>query len=316
MYMVTGCAGFIGSNLAERLLNDGYSVIGIDNLNSYYPISLKKENIKTLNQDSNFTFVNASILDRDLMNKHMKDVDIVFHQAAMAGVRNSILFPSKYFETNVQGTTNLLELASKSAEKFILASSSSVYGEVKKNELPVREDREPKPKSPYALSKLHSEKICEMFTNLYGLKTVCLRYFTVYGPRQRPDEAFTKFLIKAIRNEEVQIYGDGKQTRDFTFVDDVVNANILAGKCGKGIYNIGSDRSIKLNDVLGIMGSILGKKIRRIDVERNKADVLHTWADITKAKKELGYSPEVSISDGIMKHFKWCKKYENSNFGF
>jgi len=315
MYMVTGCAGFIGSSLAERLLYDGHSVIGVDNFDPYYPISLKKENIKRLDGNRNFTFVNASILDKSSISRYIKDVKIVFHQAAMAGVRNSIRFPSKYFSVNVQGTANILELAMKNVDKVIAASSSSIYGEVKKEELPVSEDREPNPKSPYALSKMHAEKICGVFTRLYGLKTVCLRYFTVYGPRQRPDEAFTKFLIKSIKNEEIQIYGDGKQTRDFTFVADVVNANVLAIKKGQGIYNIGSDRSIELNEALDIMEDVLGKKIRRVNVERNKADISYTWADITKAKKELRYSPKTDIRDGIREHFEWCKKHQKMDFG-
>lgn len=315
MYMVTGCAGFIGSNLVEKLLTDGNDVIGIDNFDSYYPIEIKKENIKNLKRNKKFTFVKGSILDTGLIKKAIIDVEIIFHQAAIAGVRNSIKFPSKYFNINVYGTTKILELA-KNVDKFVFASSSSVYGEVDKKELPVNEKRQTNPKSPYALSKVYGEKICEMFTKKYGIKTTCLRYFTVYGPKQRPDEAFTKFLINAIRNKEICVYGDGRQTRDFTFVDDVVNANILAAKKGIGIYNIGYGKQIELNHVLRTMEEIVGKKIKRINIERHEADVSHTWADITKAKNELGYSPKIDIKDGIKKHFDWCKKNENFNFGF
>jgi len=311
MYMVTGCAGFIGSNLTEKLLNDGYSVIGVDNFDPYYPINLKKENINRLKQNKNFSFIKTSILDTNSIKGQIKDVEIIFHQAAMAGVRNSINLPSRYFETNVQGTVNILKLATKSADKVVTASSSSVYGEVKKDELPVNEERKPRPKSPYAVSKLQTEKMCNMFTKIYGLKTVCLRYFTVYGPRQRPDEAFTKFLTKIIRNMTIEIYGDGSQTRDFTFVGDVVNANILAGKKGQGIYNIGSNRQIQLNDVLNIIEDVIGMPVKKINTERNKADVLYTWADITKAKNELGYEPKTDINDGIKMHLEWCKKNQH-----
>ncbi len=316
MYMVTGCAGFIGSSLTERLLHDGHSVIGIDNFDPYYPIDMKKTNIKNLLRNKNFKFLNASILDKNSIKDEIKDVDIIFHEAAIAGVRNSMKFPSKYFEINVKGTTNILELAIRNVKKIVFGSSSSVYGEVKKEELPVNEERNPNPFSPYALSKFQGEKICKMFTDLYGLDITSLRYFTVYGPRQRPDEAFTKFLTRIIRNKTIEIYGDGTQTRDFTFIEDVVDATILATKKGSDLYNIGSGKSIELNEIIKIMKEVTSKNPKTINIEKQSGDVPHTWADITKAKEKLGYIPKIGIGDGIKKHFEWCKKHENITFSF
>ena len=303
--LVTGCAGFIGSHLAERLLSDGHDVVGIDNFDPYYSQELKKQNLKELQKHVNFKFLHGSILDKELL-KSVKDIDIVSHQAAIAGVRNSIQDPVKYVEINVLGTANLLHHF-RDAEKFVFASSSSVYGEVHEDELPVRESRPPAPIAPYGLSKMHAEQLCEMFSKLYGLKTASLRYFTVYGPRQRPDEAMCKFITKIFKGVPIEIYGDGKQTRDFSFVKDVVEANILAMSRGEGAFSIGSGDRISVNSLVRLISSLIGKQPDIRMIERQQGDVLHTHADITKAREVLGYIPNYSIEQGLKEHIEWLR---------
>lgn len=307
--LVTGCAGFIGSHLCERLLEQDINVIGIDNIDSYYSMDWKKNNLEILKSNPNFEFIKGSILDSELISDVVKKVEIVYHLAALPGVRNSIINPLKYFETDVMGTIKLLDASMKSdIEKFVFASSSSIYGEVSESELPVKEDRKPNPISPYALAKAQGEKWCDMFEYLYGLKNVSLRYFTVFGPRQRPDEAFSKFIGKIIKDEEIEIYGDGNQTRDFTFVSDVVNGTILACNRGRGVYNIGSGNSISVNKMISLIENIMNKKIRTKHIERQQGDVTHTWSSIEKAKKEIGYEPKVSVEEGIKRHVDWFRE--------
>ncbi|MFH1444921.1 MAG: NAD-dependent epimerase/dehydratase family protein [Nanoarchaeota archaeon] len=303
--LVTGCAGFIGSHIAERLLVEGHEVIGIDNFDPYYSHELKKQNLKELQKYKSFKFLHGSILDKELL-RTIKDVEIVNHQAAIAGVRNSIENPVKYVDINVMGTVNLLEQF-RNAERFVFASSSSVYGEVPESDLPVKEKREPAPIAPYGLSKVHAEQLCEMFREIYGLKTASLRYFTVYGPRQRPDEAMCKFITSILKGEPIEIYGDGEQTRDFTYVKDVVEANMLAMKRGEGIFNIGSNNRISVNSLVNLLASIVAKNIETKRSGKQTGDVLHTQADITKAKEILGYIPRYGIEQGLKEHMDWLR---------
>ncbi len=305
--LVTGCAGFIGSNIAEALLKEGHSVTGIDNLDPYYSVEIKKANLEILKKSRNFDFILGSILDDSALQKiRAKGIEIVSHQAAMAGVRASMKNPQKYCNVNVLGTVKLLDTF-RDAEKLVLASSSSVYGEVNEGDLPVSERRPPSPISPYALSKLNAENWCSMFSESYGMKTVMLRYFTVYGPRQRPDEAIQKFINKIFRGETIEIYGDGKQTRDFTCVLDVVKANMLAMRKGNGTFNIASGNRISVNDLVKVLGEVIGKEPDIRHIESQQGDVSHTGADITRAKEILGYAPEYSIEEGVRKHVDWFK---------
>ncbi len=307
--LVTGCAGFIGSHLCEKLLSQDIKVTGLDNLDPYYSLDWKENNLKLLKKQSNFSFIKGSILDSDLLKNIVKNVEIVYHLAALPGVRNSIKNPVKYCETDVMGTIKLLDASRNlNVKKFVFASSSSVYGEVPENELPVNEDRKLNPISPYALAKVQGEEWCKMFEDVYGLKTASLRYFTVFGPRQRPDEAFSKFIGRIIKDEGIEVYGDGNQTRDFTFVSDVVGGTILACEKGSGVYNIGSSKRISVNQMVQMIEKVMGKKAKINHIERQQGDVTHTWSNIDKAKRELGYEPGVPIEEGIKRHVEWFKE--------
>jgi UDP-glucose 4-epimerase len=306
--LVTGCAGFIGSHLCETLLKQNLKIIGLDNIDPYYSSEWKENNLKILKKYPNFDFVKGSILDSKLVGNVIKKIDKIYHLAAIPGVRNSIKDPIKYCEVDILGTIKLLD-ASRMAdiEKFVFASSSSVYGEVPENELPIKEDRELNPISPYGLAKSQGEEWCKIFERVYGLETVSLRYFTVFGPRQRPDEAFSKFISKIMREEPIEIYGDGKQTRDFTYVSDIVNGTILSCEKGRGVYNIGNSKRISVNEMISLIEKVMNKKVKTKRVEKQLGDVTHTWSSIDKSKRELGYEPKVSIIDGIKRHVEWFR---------
>lgn len=316
--LVTGCAGFIGSHLAETLLKRGLEVIGIDNFDPYYSIELKKRNINILEQFGNFHFMEGNISDDSVLEKLFKNhIETIYHLAASAGVRNSIKYPTEYCENDVLSTAKLLEHSkNNNIKNFVYASSSSVYGEVPENELPMSETRTPNPISPYALSKLQGEMWCQLYRELYGLNTTILRYFTVYGPRQRPDEAFTKFITKILRGETIQIYGDGEQTRDFTFVEDIVNGTILAAEKGSGIYNIGGGNRVSVNKMISVMRNVMGVNPKTTNIEKQQGDVSHTQSDIIKARNEFGYEPSVSLEDGTRRHVEWTKQLINDGFVF
>ncbi len=310
-FLVTGCAGFIGSHIAERLLLDGKQVVGIDNFDPYYSVELKRRNIEILKKHSNFKFFEASILDDDALKKIQEiGIDAISHQAGQGGVRDSIKNPLKYINVNTVATARLLKKF-PDVKKFVLASSSSVYGEVPKERLPVREDMTPRPIAPYGLSKLHAEQWCQMFSDVYGMKTSILRYFTVYGPRQRPDEAICKFTGKILRDEPIEIYGDGEQSRDFTFVDDIVSANLSAIEKGSGILNIGGGNSITVNRLVEILSDAIGKKPEIKHIGKQPGDVSDTLADITKAREKIGFEPATKIEDGVVKFVEWYKKVFN-----
>ncbi|MBW4668289.1 MAG: NAD-dependent epimerase/dehydratase family protein [Cyanomargarita calcarea GSE-NOS-MK-12-04C] len=308
--IVTGAAGFIGSHLAERLLKQGEEVIGIDEFNDYYDPLLKRKNIHHLEAYPNFRLIEADI---QLLDWHplLKGVDVVYHQAAQAGVRASWGqgFRS-YTERNISATQILLEAAkdAQSLKRFVFASTSSVYGDAET--LPTYESICPKPVSPYGITKLAAERLCGLYQKNFGVPFVGLRYFTVYGPRQRPDMAFHKFFKSVLQNEAIPVYGDGQQTRDFTFISDVVAANLAAATEENAvgeIFNIGGGSRVVLTEVLDTMEEIVGKPIKRNHIEKAMGDARHTAADVSKAIKILGYQPQVSLREGLTQEWQWVK---------
>ncbi len=306
--LVTGAAGFIGSHICERLIKEGRSVIGIDNFMDYYSRSLKESNISGLQSDPNFEFIEKSILDCDLI-RLLENVDAVFHQSAQAGIRASWGSSFRiYSDNNILATQMLLEAAKKSpVKKFVYASSSSVYGDT--TDLPMRESSVTRPVSPYGVSKIAAEHLCYLYYKNFGVPTVSLRYFTVYGPRQRPDMAFHRFFKWILEGKPLQMYGDGEQSRDFTHISDIIEANWLAFQKGKPgeVFNIGGGSRITMNQVISIMEEITGSAATVDYQQVQKGDVRHTSADMTKARKELGYNPKVSIREGLETEHEWIK---------
>ena len=305
---MTGAAGFIGSHLSESLIQKGFDVVGIDNFTDYYPRTIKETNITQLRGGNNFEFVEASLLEVDLA-KLLDGVEVVFHEAAQAGVRASWGQNFKiYSDNNILATQMLLEACCRSpVKKLIYGSSSSVYGDTP--DLPMKESSLPCPVSPYGVSKLAAEHLCFLYYKNFGIPAVSLRYFTVYGPRQRPDMAFHRFFKWALKNETIRVYGDGQQTRDFTYIDDIVEANLLAlekGAPGK-VYNIGGGSRISLERVIQIISEITGRQLKVDYQEKEKGDVRHTMADTTRAQRELHYSPKVSIREGLQAEYEWIK---------
>jgi len=310
--LVTGVCGFIGSSLSERLLNEGFSVTGVDSFNDYYPRRIKENNIRGLIEHPEFEFIEADILNFG-WDKVIDEVEGVFHQAAVAGVRASWGHKfDQYVENNVLGTQRLLEACKeRNLNKFIYASSSSVYGDT--DELPIRETSPTNPVSPYGVTKLAGEHLAALYYKGYGVPTVSLRYFTVYGPRQRPDMAFHKFISAVMKGEPITIYGNGEQTRDFTFIHDAVEANIAAFKNGKEgeIYNIGGGSTIRLIDAIKIIEEITGKEANLEFAEPQRGDARHTFSDVSKAKMDFGYSPKTEVKIGLEKHYLWLLKNLN-----
>jgi len=308
--LVTGCAGFIGSHLTEELLRQGWEVIGIDNFHSYYSRKLKELNLQKAKQYKNFDFIEGSILSDNDLKKLPSEADYLFHFAAMPGVRNSILHPEEYFEVNIKGTAKILE-GFQNVGKIIYASTSSVYGNVKPEDFPVKEDHELNPIAPYGESKKRAEELCIKFAKEHDAKIAILRFYTVYGPRQRPDEAFTKFIRLVQAGKPIPIYGDGNKERDFTFVSDIVNGSILAANKGIGTYNLGTGKPITINQMVSALEEVMKVKILREYVESPKGDVEKTHADISKARKELGYIPKVSFDEGVKQCVEWCINVPN-----
>ncbi|MBA7529677.1 UDP-N-acetylglucosamine 4-epimerase [subsurface metagenome] len=301
--VITGGAGFIGSNLAEELSKEtDTEIIIVDDLSTG-----RIENLRKFNQ--NIKFVRGSITDLDLLKMIFEDVDYVFHQAAIPSVPRSIKDPIASNNANINGTLKVLVAAKDSSvKKVICASSSSVYGDTP--ELPKREDMRANPKSPYAVTKLMGEYYCDVFNEVYGLKTISLRYFNVYGPRQDPYSDYAavipRFINMVSENKPPVIYGDGEQTRDFTFVKDVVRANVLAAKSdAKGIYNIANGNRISINELAEMIMKLMGKNLKPVHDAPREGDVKHSLGDISRAKKGLGYEPRYSLEEGLRGTIEW-----------
>lgn len=306
--LVTGVAGFIGSTLAGRLLDQGARVTGIDCFTDYYPRATKEANLATLVSRPSFRFVESTIQDADLPSL-VAAATHVFHLAAQAGVRKSWGRDFRVYTTNnVEATQALLEACvGTGIEKLVYASSSSVYGD--DTPLPMRETALPAPLSPYGVTKLAAEHLCNLYFANHGVPCVSLRYFTVYGPRQRPDMAFHRFIRAAIASQPIALYGDGEQTRDFTFVADAVAATASAATSGVAgrVYNIGGGSRVSINRVLDIVGQLAG---RRLDVRheaKQKGDMRDTYADTSRARADLGFSPTVSIEEGLASEYAWLE---------
>ncbi len=308
--LVTGVAGFIGSTLAERLVSAGHEVVGIDCFLDYYPRAIKQGNLRALLAGPRFRFVEGSLVDADLAPL-VDGVDWVFHQAAQAGVRSSWGADFRiYSDNNVYATQRLLEACrGTQLRKFVYASSSSVYGDTE--DLPMRETSMPRPVSPYGVSKLAAEHLTWLYWKNFGLPTVSLRYFTVYGPRQRPDMAFHRFIRAVIEDQPIVLYGDGEQSRDFTFVDDIVAANIAAAEASvQGtVYNLGGGSRTTVNEVIATVGGLVGREPRvdRRDVQ--KGDVRHTAADTSAARREIGFAPRVPLQEGLARQVAWQQEW-------
>ena len=309
-HIVTGVAGFIGSHLAEALLKQGVEVIGIDQFNDYYDPRLKEDNVANLKQFANFKLIRNDIEALDWQSL-LQPVDVVYHQAAQAGVRASWGEGFiNYTTRNINATQIILEAARevKSLQRIVYASSSSIYGNAAT--MPTPETLCPQPVSPYGITKLAGERLCWLYQQNFGVPVTALRYFTVYGPRQRPDMAFYKFFKAAIKGNAISIYGDGQQTRDYTFVSDVVAANLAAGEVpeviGK-VFNIGGGSRVTLMGLLEIMEQVIGQPIRKNYMEKAKGDARHTSADIIKAKNILGYVPQVSLAEGLTREWEWIQ---------
>jgi UDP-glucose 4-epimerase len=308
--LVTGAAGFIGAHLVERLLDLGHYVIGIDAFTDYYPRDIKEKNLASIRCRPSFAFVEGDILTVDLQDL-LQGVVYIFHHAAQAGVRASWGQNFEvYLRNNVLATQKLLEAAkgSPGIRRFIYASSSSVYGSVAT--LPMRETDQPQPISPYGVTKLAGEHLCQLYWKSFGVPVTILRYFTAYGPRQRPDMALSKFISAALHHESLTVYGDGEQTRDFTYVSDIVAANILAMEkdtVGE-LFNIGGGTRISVNQLIGKLEETLGEKVEVTYVATQRGDVMGTHADIEKAERLLGYHPTVKIEDGLRAQLDWAKE--------
>ncbi len=309
--LVTGVAGFIGSCLAEKLISKGHEVIGLDCFSNYYARSIKEKNISNLLNNRAFILHEADLLTADL-RALLKGVEYVYHQAAQAGVRSSWGrdFES-YTANNVLATQRLLDACIDSGiKKFIYASSSSVYGD--SDELPLKEHSLTKPVSPYGVTKLAGEHLCYAYWKNFTLPIVVLRYFTVYGPRQRPDMAFHRFLSALLRGEDIVVFGSGEQTRDFTFITDIIEANVLSQekKYIGEVFNVGGGSRVSINRVLELIQEITGRRVNVVYRSAEKGDVRDTLADTSKAASFLGYSPCVEIKLGLQKMWDWLRAGE------
>lgn len=312
-YLITGGAGFIGSHLVDRLINDA-NIVCVDNFDDFYDSSVKKNNIKEHLKHPNYNFHQVDITDYQQLRKVFESSKIthIVHLAAKAGVRPSLINPFGYVQTNINGTINLLDLAKEfGVKKFVFGSSSSVYGS--RDAGPFNEEMKiDKPISPYAVTKAAGEQICFTYSHLYGLNIVCLRFFTVYGPRQRPDLAIHKFSKLIQENKPVPIFGDGTTVRDYTYIDDILQGILTTIEYNNTpfeVINLGESRTVELNYLVSLLEENLGKKALIEKHPIQPGDVPVTYADISKAKKILGYNPTTSIESGIKQFVAWFKDY-------
>jgi nucleoside-diphosphate-sugar epimerase len=306
--VVTGAAGFIGSGVVESLLADGYDVVGVDAFVDYYPRTAKESNLSAARDHARFRLVEGLVQNLRLAEV-LEGASEVYHLAAQAGVRASWGQDfAAYTEHNVLATQRLLEAAlAAGVRRVVYASSSSVYGDTP--HLPLREDSLCQPVSPYGVTKLAAEHLCHLYWKNHGLESVSLRFFTVYGPRQRPDMAFHRFLAATRDGRPIQVYGDGEQTRDFTFVDDIVRATRAAAASGRPgqTYNIGGGERVTLNGVLKTIEKVTGRRLDRQQEGAQKGDMRDTFADTTLAQRDLGFRSTVSLAEGLAREWAWIK---------
>ena len=311
-YFVTGGAGFIGSNLVDVLLAEGHSITVLDNFDDFYPLKIKIKNIEQARKNKNYVLVEGDIRDKNILREIFTNnkVDMVIHLAAKAGVRPSIDYPEVYYDVNLIGTLNLLEVMMEyGCKKMIFASSSSIYGNNKI--VPFSEDdRVDNPISPYAATKKAGELLCYTYHNLYNFDIFCLRFFTVYGPRQRPDLAIYKFTKLISGGEPIQAFGDGNTCRDYTYIDDIVQgiSSAIFNLNGFEIINLGDSRTISLKKMIKTLETEIGKKAKIEFLPEQLGDVKQTYANIDKAKRILNYNPQFLFEEGIKEFVKWYKK--------
>ena len=308
--IVTGAAGFIGSHLSEKLLENGFKVIGIDCFTDYYSKKIKKNNMISFQNNKNFKLIESDLMEIDLISI-IKESEFLFHEAGQPGVRASWgdQFDT-YVKDNILVTQKILESAKevKTLEKIVMASSSSVYGE--QEGIMIENKTIPSPISPYGVTKLASENLGLTYASNYDLPVTSLRYFTVYGPRQRPDMAFTKFIKANLSGDKISIFGDGNQTRDFTYISDIIDANLecVKSEIHGNVLNIGGGKTYSIMDVLNIIENITDKNNKLIFLTKQKGDVFRTEADIKMASKIIGYKPKISLKEGLMKQIELIKK--------
>ncbi len=311
--LVTGGAGFVGGHIAEQLAAEHHVTV-LDKFVPYYNLGIKNRNVEAAREaagqgNGSYNLVEGSITDEELVTELVSEADVIYHQAAQAGVRASVNEPVTVNEYNVDGTINVLEAARKhDSKRVVVASSSSVYG--KPEYLPYDEDHPTTPVSPYGVSKLATEQYARVYNEIYGLPTVSLRYFTVYGPRMRPNMAFTNFVSRCLHGEPLVIFGTGEQTRDFTYVDDIkqVNEQLLTDDCADGeIMNIGSTDNIDIKTLAKVIRDEINPNLEITYDDARKGDAEHTHADVSKANDLLGYEPTVDIREGAQKFIKWYR---------
>ena len=309
--LLTGAAGFIGSHLAERLLAEGESVVGLDSFDTFYDPALKESNVRALLDDGRFRLVRGDIRDREVVSTLPEDIDTVIHLAARAGVRPSIEEPVLYTDVNVLGTMNLLDFAAaRRIPTFLFASSSSVYGNSKTVPF-VEDDPVDRPISPYAATKKAGELLCHTATHLHGFSSMCLRFFTVYGPRQRPDLAIRKFARLMLEGREIPMFGDGSTERDYTYIDDILDG--IMGSLGYArahpgsyeVVNLGESRTISLREMIDTVADVFQATPNVVQHPLQPGDVMRTYADVSRARELFGYNPTTGFREGVERFAEW-----------
>lgn len=314
--LITGVAGFVGSSIADRLIADGHEVVGVDCFTPYYPRQIKENNLAVARGSDRFTLHEADLVkvfetaDSASAQSLLEGIDVVFHEAAQAGVRASWGRDFEiYTHCNVLATQKLLEACKAHKQiRVVYASSSSVYGETTK--FPMSEEDLPQPVSPYGVTKLAAEHLMRLYHANYGTQTVSLRYFTVYGPRQRPDMAFHRLVAAVLRGEEFVVFGDGNQTRDFTFIEDIVQANLDAARKGVpgAVYNLGGGTRISMNEVFKLIERVTGQPARIKYIARHHGDVTHTAASVERAERDFSFKPRVTLEEGLRREAEWVER--------